>query len=123
MPTLGRISAVLLLTATAFAGNAGPVFQLPNQPTVYAIQRDTAGNVYLAGAVTAPGRKDLDAFVAKLSSDGRVLFFNTFGGTYSESANALAIASDGSIVTVGVTTSLDFPITSGPVAQNPNLPP
>src|SRR5438874_13754364 len=106
----GRMSGVLLLAAVFAFAKSGPIFSIPNNPTVYALQRDTAGNVYLAGDLRT-GRNDFQAFVAKIGNDGRVVYFTTFGGTSTDTATALAIAADGSIVAVGGTISYDFPVT------------
>jgi uncharacterized protein (TIGR03437 family) len=73
------------------------------------LQQDTAGNVYLAGYTGPPASSD--AFVAKLSSAGTVLFWTTFGGSKADYVRALAIAPDGSVSVVGSTASLDFPLT------------
>ena len=51
-----------------------------------------------------------NAFMAKLSSDGAVLFWTTFGGKAGY-VSAMAIAPDGSISVTGSTASLDFPLT------------
>lgn len=99
--------ALLFLGTLAYAGRVTATFPLPKPGSVGAIQQDAAGNVYLAGNTDSS-----DAFVAKLSSTGTVLFWTTFGGTKADSVRAMAIAPDGSISVVGSTASLDFPLTT-----------
>src|ERR1035437_7080638 len=111
----GAIVAFLLLGASlAFAGRVTAIFPLATPVTVSALQQDAAGNVYLAG-YTGPTQgsppASADAFVAKLSSAGTVLFWTTFGGSKADYVRAMAIAPDGSISVVGSTASLDFPLT------------
>ena len=91
-----------------------PPIRFRKPVTVSALQQDTAGNVYLAGYTgsTQGSPPDFwDAFVAKLSSAGTVLFWTTFGGSKADYVRAMAIAPDGSISVVGSTASLDFPLT------------
>ncbi|HYM05145.1 MAG TPA: hypothetical protein VEU11_01165 [Terriglobales bacterium] len=101
--------------ALAWAGRVDSVVPLPNQPSVAACQRDAAGNLYIAGSVPAAHPRsafDIDAFVAKLSSDGsKVLFWTVLSGSQQDAVTALALAPDGSILAVGTTSSSDFPVT------------
>ena len=111
----GPIVTLLLLGASlASAGRVTAIFPLAAPVTVSALQQDTAGDVYLAGRTgstqgSAPDSSD--AFVAKLSSTGAVLFWTTFGGSKADYVSAMAIAPDGSISVAGSTASLDFPLT------------
>ena len=55
-----------------------------------------------------------DAFVTKLAGDGGTLLFSTYlGGAADDSAAAIALAPDGSILVAGSTSSQDFPVTDG----------
>jgi uncharacterized protein (TIGR03437 family) len=106
----GAIVTFLLLGASlASAGRVTATFPLPKPVSVGAFQQDAAGNVYLAGYTGPPDSSD--AFVAKLSSSGTVLFWTTFGGSKADYVRAMAIAPDGAISLVGSTASLDFPLT------------
>jgi hypothetical protein len=60
--------------------------------------------------VTSGGglRGDSDAFLAKLSSTGEVIYSATFGGSGDEIGNALAIGEDGTVYLGGSTSSPDF---------------
>ena len=111
----GAVVTFLLLGASlASAGRVTATFPLSKSVSVGALQQDTAGNVYLAGYTGSPQGSppdSSDAFVAKLSSAGTVVFWTTFGGSKADYVRAMAIAPDGSISVVGSTASLDFPLT------------
>ncbi|NDY73861.1 SBBP repeat-containing protein [Desulfobacter hydrogenophilus] len=51
-----------------------------------------------------------DAFITKYSSDGTVLWGSYYGGSGSDSANGIAIDSNGNIVIVGETQSENLPL-------------
>ena len=92
-----------------------------------ALAIDGQGNVVVAGETkstdfpTTAGAYDAtynggvyDAFVAKLSSDLGTLQAATFlGGSDNDSATALAIDGQGTVVVAGWTESSDFPTTAG----------
>jgi len=111
---LGRLAGdvvfLLLGVSLASAGRVTATYPLPKPVTVSALQQDTAGDVYLAG-YTGPTQGSppdfWDAFVAKLSSAGTVLFWTTFGGSKADYVRAMAIAPDGSISVVGSTFSTE----------------
>jgi len=95
---------------------------------------DPAGNVYLAGRTSSIdfpvvsamlpsyGGGDYDAFVAKLSGDGKALLYSTYlGGEANDSANGIAVDSGGAVYVTGGTRSLnDFPITAGAFQSSSN---
>ena len=79
-----------------------------------------AGYAYSTGFPTTTGAYQTqgdgltDAFVAKFSSDGSHLLCCTYlGGSGSDHTEALAVDGSGNVVIVGVTSSSDFPVTSG----------
>jgi len=92
---------------------------------------DKSGNVYLGGnthSTDFPTRSALQstcathtsagtcssAFLTKISPTGDSLLFSTyFGGSGGESARGLAIDATGNAYLAGVTSSVDFPVTSG----------
>jgi hypothetical protein len=88
---------------------------------------DSRGNIYLAGTTTsldfpvtegAPqgtfGGGNSDAFVVKLSADGKRLLFSTYlGGEAAEPARGIAADEHGDIYVAGVTLSAAFPVTPG----------
>jgi uncharacterized repeat protein (TIGR01451 family) len=92
---------------------------------------DNSGNVYLAGnthSTDFPTRNALQstcpthnqaetcasAFLTKISASGDSLLFSTYlGGSGGESARGVAIDSAGSAYVIGITSSLDFPVTPG----------
>jgi uncharacterized protein (TIGR03437 family) len=84
----------------------------------HAIALDAAGAVYVAGTTAVvddigpPGKGN--AVVFKLAPDGTgTLYEKTFGGSYSASANAVAVNSAGEAWVAGVTQSADFPVVHG----------
>jgi hypothetical protein len=100
------------------------------------IAADDAGQVTLTGNTVsndfpaAPGAfdtshsgfsNDYDAFIARLSADGRTLSYGTFlGGRQSDRGYALALDSQGRAIAAGMTASDEFPTTPG--AFNPWYP-
>ncbi|MEO8027348.1 MAG: SBBP repeat-containing protein [Bryobacteraceae bacterium] len=91
---------------------------------------DAAGNVYLAGKTTSTDLKTVnalqanfggmtanylsgDAFVAKFSPAGALVYLTYLGGTGDEGATALAVDAGGNVYLTGATTSSDFPIVNG----------
>ncbi len=94
-----------------------------------AIAVDDAGDAYLAGWTasadfpTTPGTVDhtldgeRDAFVAKISGDGRRLIYAAFlGGSGRDEASGLALDEAGRAYVAGWTASADFPATAGAFA-------
>ena len=88
----------------------------------YAIALDTQNNVFVTGITDSsdfpiidapqPKRRGAqDAFVSKISSDGKKLLYSTYlGGTTAEWGYAIAPASNGDLISAGETFSTDFPI-------------
>ena len=82
---------------------------------------DSAGKLILVGNTESPDFPTIaavqpvfggaqDAFVAKLNETGDRIEFSTFwGGTGSDSANAVALGSAGDIFVAGTTSSANFP--------------
>lgn len=98
-------------------------------PTGKAAVLDSASNLYLAGytqssdfptqspfaAMPTKTAGSTWAFVTKLAPDAKSLIFSTYlGGTLSNDYGyAIALDSTGNAFVVGMTTSNDFPVTSG----------
>ncbi|MEN6494052.1 MAG: SdrD B-like domain-containing protein, partial [Thermoguttaceae bacterium] len=93
-----------------FALGAGSAGQDEGQ----SVTVDAAGNVYVAGSFSGtvdfdsgPGTYNLtsagskDAFVAKYSSTGALLWARSMGGTSSDEATGIAVAADGSVYASG----------------------
>src|SRR5208282_3616531 len=53
-----------------------------------------------------------DAFVAKLSPSGSLLWSTYVGGTSSDSANSIAVDASGNVWVCGDMASIDFPLTA-----------
>ena len=86
--------SLVIFGTFAYAGRITSTFSLPNPVAVNAFQRDTTGHVYLSGntgSTTGLPADSADAFVAKLSSAGTVLFWTTFGGSKADYVSAMAI--------------------------------
>lgn len=94
---------------------------------------DAAGNMYVAGWTdsadfpTTPGvvqrqfkgiAPQGDAFVAKFSPTGALVFATYLGGTGGDAAAGVALEGNGNIYLVGSTDSGDFPTTDGAVQRN-----
>jgi hypothetical protein len=71
---------------------------------------DPAGNIYVTGNTFPPLLNTLqDVFVTRLDPSGAVVFTTIFGGFGIDTAQAIALAPDGSVWVGGVTRSGDFP--------------
>jgi uncharacterized protein (TIGR03437 family) len=105
------LAAFLASSGAAFPGSILNYVPAPNQMSITALAQDSAGNLYLAGALpNATANQPLnDAVVVKLSSDGKtVLYSITLPTTL---ISAMALEADGSIVVTGETAS-GFPVTA-----------
>ena len=104
---------------------------------VHAVATDLAGNLYLAGETTSsnfpvtPGAFQTkrgnspgtifgfesqylpNAFVAKLSRDGQILWASYLGGSGADAALGIAVDANGSPYALGYSYSPDFPTTPG----------
>ena len=115
MPAVLRLLAAVSLISSCGAA-AGPSTTLAHLPNtgIYATKVDASGNIYIAGFQGTVGTPDsYDAFVAKLSPDGSILYSTRFAGSKSDSADALDIDSTGAAYILGETQSPDFPTTPG----------
>jgi uncharacterized protein (TIGR03437 family) len=87
---------------------------------------DAAGNIYIAGKTTSPDLPVVsalqpvygggtansfsgDAFIAKFSPAGALLYLTYLGGSGDDGATALAVDAAGNAYVTGATTSTDFP--------------
>ena len=79
------------------------------------IATDAAGNIYLAGNVNLdPASSLTNGLLLKLNPQASAyLYVRYFGGSRNDSVNALAVDAEGNAYIAGVTTSPDFPVTSG----------
>jgi uncharacterized protein (TIGR03437 family) len=84
-----------------------------------ALTADASGNTYITGSRIlaasiagnyGPGGPLSDVFVIKLDPAGKILFTQTFGGTGTDQALAIALDPSGDIYVAGGTTSLNFPL-------------
>ena len=88
------------------------------------ISYDSTGAVLVAGRTESedfPAMNEyslyqgaVDAFLTKLTSDGRALFYSTYlGGLAGDYGRAVSVSDFNNPVVAGITGSSDFPITSG----------
>jgi hypothetical protein len=89
--------------------------------TAGAFQTIKAGGLCYSFIPEAPPFPCPDAFLTKVSADGKSLVYSTyFGGTGSDSASAVAVDSGGNACVVGTTSSRDLPTTPGAFSVAPN---
>lgn len=114
-----------LLYSTYLAGSA---IDIPR-----AVAVDAAGNAYLTGDTnsanfptttgvfqTAFGGGDEDAFVTELNADGSALIYSTYlGGSNGDFGYGIAVDATGNAYLTGLTSSPNFPTTSGPFQPTP----
>ncbi len=111
-----------LVYSTYLGGNA---FDLPR-----AVAVDGDGSAYLTGSTVSTdfpttsaafqtafhGTAGLfysDAFVAKFSGDGRLIYSTFVGGSGFEGGNSIVVDAEGQALVTGSTSSPDFPVTFG----------
>jgi hypothetical protein len=96
---------------------------------------DAAGNAVVAGFTNSTdfpttagayqrtfggGTSVYDAFLVKISPTGGLAFGSYLGGSGSDAAYGVKVASGGQACIVGATTSTNFPVTAGALAINNN---
>ena len=118
------------LDYSTFLGGSGGGINDPED--AFGVTVDSRGNAYVAGWTpsadfpTTPGaysttlRGAKDAFITKLSADGSGIIWSTLldgsapgFGSPTSAAGPIALASDGSVVVLGITSASDFPTTPG----------
>jgi uncharacterized protein (TIGR03437 family) len=111
-------TSFLVLAFSMIARAAAPV-TLANFPDsmVYAVQTDSAGNIYVAGFQGNFGVAN--PFVAKLSPSGQTLYSTTFASSKFGIAWAIAVDAKGAAYVFGSTNSPDFPVTAGALQTTP----
>jgi hypothetical protein len=92
-----------------------------------AVALDVSGNAYVTGDTNSANfpasglqpanHGGLDAFVAKLSSAGTLVYSTYLGGSYDDHAAAIAVDGAGSTFVAGSTYSPDFPVASAAQPQ------
>ena len=70
-----------------------------------AIARDTAGNIYVAGATQSFGAGGSDVLLLKYNAAGTLLWTKTWGGSATDYATAVAVDSAGGVYVTGGTDS------------------
>jgi uncharacterized protein (TIGR03437 family) len=125
MKTAGHIPLLLfLLAGPVHAG--GPLFSSilggSGQDYATAVTSDARGNIYVAGLTYSPdfpvtaGAAQTkfggtsDAFVAKVSPDGKLIWSTYLGGILDDWATGVALDSAGNVLVAGHTRSANFPL-------------
>jgi hypothetical protein len=116
---------------TTKSGSASLVYStyLGNSSSGLGIAFDSTGSAYVTGVTTASNfpttagafqqqcgcsSSSADAFVAKINPSGSALVYSTYlGGSSTEFGYSIAVDTAGNAYITGVTSSSDFPITSG----------
>jgi hypothetical protein len=98
-----------------YLGGAGP-------DAGYAIATATDGSIYVAGETSSynfpvatpfqTARGGQDAFVAKLTGAGALVYSTYLGGQYGDKAAAIAVDASGAAYVTGATESPNFPVVS-----------
>jgi hypothetical protein len=121
-PAGGGDALVACLNASGTAWNYLTYFGGTSMDEAYGVAVDAAGNAYVAGATfsgsfpVSPGafqgvkRGDYDAFVAKFSPSGALVYSTLLGGGGTDAATAVAVDRMGRAWIAGFTNSLDFPM-------------
>lgn len=112
----------IVVFSSLLGGNADDV--------AYSVASDPAGNTYIAGytnsasfpatagAYRATGSGSSDAFVAKFSPTGALLYATYLGGSSEDVAYGIAVDSSGNAYVTGSTSSTNFPSTTGAYASS-----
>jgi hypothetical protein len=88
---------------------------------------DNSGNAFVTGETASTNfpitgstvLRGVDAFVTKISADGKNLIYSTYvGGSGTDSGNGVAVDASGDAFVAGGTTSSDFPTSLGAVQTN-----
>lgn len=114
-----KLNSSGILLYSTFLGGSG-------DDTANAIAVDGSGNAYVAGETHStdfPLQSPIqtstssdDAFVTKIASTGTSFVYSTYlGGSSNNLATGIALDSSGNAYVTGITTSSDFPHTSGVV--------
>src|SRR5579862_732095 len=113
---IGLLAVLSVFPAGAAASSpTSTVAHLPNVQ-MNAAKVDAAGNIYLAGQTTTSTGSGA-AYIARLGSNGTIVYAVTIGGSGSSvtAATALDIDSGGDVYVAGTTTATDFPVSTGAV--------
>lgn len=113
-----------LLRLGSFLGGEG-------NDRIIGMVRDTVGNIFVAGvtessqfpvtanAVQSKRGGDKDCFLAKISTDGKILLYSTFfGGSERDEVRSLTLDALGNPLIAGVTYSTDFPVSPNSTFTN-----
>ena len=98
---------------------------------VAGVASDGQGSLYIAGSTSSSAfpathvygpASGTSAFVVKLDPGGNVVYAIRVGGSGTDTAAGVAVASDGGVYVAGTTGSADFPVTKGAYQTTPWVP-
>ncbi|MBZ5728056.1 MAG: SBBP repeat-containing protein [Acidobacteriia bacterium] len=118
------MAVAVSLAGTAFAAGPGfsTLFGGDVEDYAAAVATDRQGNIYVAGLTfssdfpVTPGAVQTklagvsDAFVAKFSANGKLIWSTYLGGSSDDGATGVAVDGAGNVVVAGSTGSRDFPV-------------
>ena len=93
-------------------GDRGYDVAVDASSNAYVAGRADSSNFPVKGAYQATNKGASDAFVAKFSGSGALVYSSYFGGVGQDEGFGIAVDSTGSAYVTGRTTSLDFPVTA-----------
>lgn len=119
----GKDAFLLMLNASGSTLAFSTYFGGSGSDSANAVVLDATANIYIAGdstsanlkvanAYQANNRGRQDAFAAKFSSAGSLLYSTYIGGAGDDKANGIAVDSSGAAYIAGETSSPDFPVKS-----------
>jgi hypothetical protein len=109
------------LVFSTYLGGAGGIAAYPeaaqgialdSQGSAYVAGVTSSANFPLLGAVQTSLRGSTDAFVAKLTASGTLVYSTYLGGSGVDVGNAIAVDASGSAYIVGYSYSTDLPVTA-----------
>ena len=113
-------------TAAVALADSHNIVKIPGPAVaISAMLHDAAGDLYVAGTAgtTRPGATGMDAFVARLSSDGSTVRFRTIlGGSQFIGTEVIALPGDGTVLVAGTTNSQGFSVTPDAAEPQPIIP-
>jgi len=69
----------------------------------YGIVLDDLSNVFITGSTRSYGPSDEDVILLKYNSDGNLLWYKTWGGTFHEGGRGIALDGSGNLFITGIT--------------------
>ncbi|HOL73413.1 MAG TPA: SBBP repeat-containing protein [Bryobacteraceae bacterium] len=114
MKCLGRtLSAILWIAISGFAApiSYSSYLGAAGIDSATAVAVDSSGCILVAGWTESGGTSGVDAFVTKLSPDGKTVIWSTpLSASGTDQATSIAVSASGDVYVAGWTNSLNFPV-------------